>query len=748
MKKLILFVLLSFSISAFSSVKIYPTPQKVTWGVGLVNFDEKSVKTSLDNTLPAEGYVLTVTKDGVSIKAADDRGEFYARQTLAQLIQDGKVREVTIEDYPVVRFRGVVEGFYGKPWSHRDRLAQFKFYGQNKLNTYIYGPKDDPYHSSLSGHADGTQKDSKGGWRVPYPADEAAKIAELARVAKENHVDFVWAIHPGADIKWTEEDFGNLIRKFNSMYDLGVRSFAVFFDDISGEGANAKRQAELLNRINREFVKVKGDVTPLIMCPTEYNKSWANSNMEKSYLVTLGTELDKDVQIMWTGDRVCADITRETLDWINVRIKRPTYIWWNFPVTDYVRHLVVQGPSYGLTKEAKGRMAGFTSNPMENAEASKIALFGVADYTWNPENYDYLAAWEEGIRRIMPQAPEAYRTFAIHSADLEKNGHGFRRDESWQTDVNNIEALKAEFEALSKVNATISASGADEFLVAELKPWLEQAQVVGEKGVQTVELLQVGSTKNPELIWASWLAGDMTGEQLAAYKAHKVGTLKLMPWITSKRDSVARVLYTQLGGTVGKSANAKAKLHTNVARVKSQTVSDVANVVSIAPVLEKMSVEPGGYIGVELASVMTLEKIDVQLPGGSMKRLYSADGKEWTEKATQAKYVIYKNASEKTRSVSMPAFSLSVMPLPTDVSALTDGDLRSAYALPSSITIAVPEGAVAVTVLGEKGTKATVDGVGEFDLEYMTTEIPYGTQEVEISNGTGKVREIIWKIEN
>lgn len=72
------------------------------------------------------------------------------------------------------------------------------------------------------------------------------------------------------------EDRDLLLAKFEKMYDLGVRSFAVFFDDISGEGTNPNKQAELLNYIDEKFVKVKPDVTPLVMCPTEYNKSWSN----------------------------------------------------------------------------------------------------------------------------------------------------------------------------------------------------------------------------------------------------------------------------------------------------------------------------------------------------------------------------------------------------------------------------------------------------------------------------------------
>lgn len=59
------------------------------------------------------------------------------------------------------------------------------------------------------------------------------------------------------------------------MYDLGVRSFAIFFDDIEGEGTNPHKQTELLNDLSRDFVKVKGDVSNLIICPTDYSKLWA-----------------------------------------------------------------------------------------------------------------------------------------------------------------------------------------------------------------------------------------------------------------------------------------------------------------------------------------------------------------------------------------------------------------------------------------------------------------------------------------
>lgn len=86
----------------------------------------------------------------------------------------------------------------------------------------------------------------------------------------------------------------NVIKKFEMMYKLGVRSFAVFFDDIFGEGKRGDMQALLLNKINNEFVKVKKDVTPLVMCPTEYNRGWADSK-PGTYLDILGDRLDPSI---------------------------------------------------------------------------------------------------------------------------------------------------------------------------------------------------------------------------------------------------------------------------------------------------------------------------------------------------------------------------------------------------------------------------------------------------------------------
>ncbi len=435
-------------------------------------------------------YKLIAGPDTLALVGHDGRGTFYAVQTLRQLLgTEGRLPAVEITDAPVIPFRGTVEGFYGTPWTHENRLAQFAFYGRHKMNTYIYGPKDDPYHRAPH-------------WRKPYPPEDAERIRKLVRAARANKVDFVWAIHPGGDIRWTEEDARAVLDKFQAMYDLGVRSFAVFFDDIGGEGTDPAKQAELLNRLHREFVQARGDVTPLILCPTQYNQAWSSGD----YLDLLGRTLDPSIHVMWTGRSVVADIDRPTMEWINARLRRKAYIWWNFPVSDFVRNHLLMGPAYGNAPEIGTMVSGFVSNPMERAEASKVALYGVAGFTWNPSAYDAQAAWEAAIREVLPKAADAFRTFCAHNSDLGPNGHGYRRDESvafrpvaerceaalrsGRPDAAALAEVEAEFARIAAAPAAIRAGADNPRLLEEIGPWLDAFEQLGQAGRQAAAALR------------------------------------------------------------------------------------------------------------------------------------------------------------------------------------------------------------------------------------------------------------------
>ena len=121
------------------------------------------------------------------------------------------------------------------------------------------------------------------------------------------------------------------------------------------------------------------------------------------------------------------------MEWVNIRIQRPALFWWNYPVTDYARHILMQGPVYGLTPTMTAdKVRGIVSNPMEHGEASKLALYSTADYAWAPHKYNPMDSWERAIECVAPEVKEAYRLFAIHSCDTET---GYRRLESWETET-------------------------------------------------------------------------------------------------------------------------------------------------------------------------------------------------------------------------------------------------------------------------------------------------------------------------
>ena len=439
----------------------------------------------------AEGYYLKIDKEGIVVAGADRRGVFYGVQTLVQLIALPKLPLVEVTDYPDVPYRGVVEGFYGVPWSREARLSQLDFYGRNKMNIYIYGPKDDPYHSSPN-------------WRKPYPAQEAEQLKELVECARRNEVLFYWAIHPGKDIRWNTEDRDLLMEKFESMYRLGIRAFAVFFDDISGEGTSAEKQVELLNDIYHNFVKVKGDVAPLLMCPTEYNRLW--TKLEGGYLATLGGKLHPDIGILWTGDKVVACIDKPTMQFVNPLLKRKAFIWWNFPVSDYVRDRLLLGAVYGNGTDIADDISAFISNPMEHAEASKIALFSIADYAWNMDAYKSDASWRRAVRYLMPGHAAALQVFASHNSDLGGNEHDFRREESEQIrpalerlldaycregkrEVAAASAVTEECERMIASADLLLASDENPALIKEISPWLMQFKLLGEYGREVLCML-------------------------------------------------------------------------------------------------------------------------------------------------------------------------------------------------------------------------------------------------------------------
>lgn len=635
-------------------VSLKDTQKKFANDLNFITLAKKGAKLTIDfgaktsskhGVKPVSGaYVMNINSKGISIIGYDEKGAFYGIQTLRQITESpiaaaGKLPYVEINDYPDLPYRGVVEGFYGTPWSHAVRLSLIDLYGKFKMNYYLYGPKDDHFHSCPN-------------WRLPYPEKEAQNIKELVEASNRNRVDFVWAIHPGQDIKWNEEDYNNLVNKFNMMYDLGVRSFAIFFDDIEGEGTKPEKQTELLNRLNTDFVKTKGDVSPLIVCPTDYSKLWANPTPQGS-LSIYGRTLDPSINVFWTGDVVCSDLTKETMEWVNSRIKRPALYWWNFPVTDYVRHIILQGPTYGLnTSLTPNDLCGLISNPMEHGEASKLALYGVADYAWNIAAYNPIDNWERGLAELTPEAKDAYRTFAIHSGDTET---GYRRSESWETEtfrINNYtqeqwNALLKEFENVEKTPAEMEAKCANKALLNELHPWLIEFGKLGTRGKRALNIIKLYQSANENNFWAAYVNNLMSAEDWKAFNAHKSGTMKLQPFYEHAMDDLASDFYQKLTGEIPWSYKGIGSFN-NAQTTLSKLMFDNDSTTFYT---SGVSQNNQSWIGADLGCIRDVTEIAIRQGRNSVDDVdyfdnaileYSADGKSWQQltDSLQKKYII------------------------------------------------------------------------------------------------------------
>lgn len=488
----------------------------------------------------AEGFYLSTSPKKVVIAGRDEAGTFYGVQEFLQMADKQAVSETA--EAPAMGLRGVIEGFYGNPWSFEDRKSQFDFYGANKMNLYVYGPKDDPYHHSR--------------WFEPYPAEKAAEMAELVKHAAKNKVKFTWAMHPSNSIE-TAEDRAKALEKFRQMYDLGVRSFAIFFDDISAKSVDA--QVDYLNFLDREFVKTHPGVEPLAVCPTIYNRAWNGGN----YLPTMGTGLNPDIKMMWTGNSVCDMIDAEDCRWFTEQTTRLPFIWLNYPVNDYGMHNLLMGPVVGNDPAIADMVSAFCSNPMQYAEASKVALYSLADFAWDPKNYNADEAWERSLHYLMPDHVDAFRIFCLNNVDVAPSVHGLRFYgetpefkallEKYPTldSPEAVEAYREYFQTrISAAKELLDAANAGQPMLKEVKEWISAMLLQSLQGMEICAMAEAIDADLAEPFVNAYKrysklqenAGNIVSRDFPGSIQSvrvKTGTLHVAPWLLNQADALA-----------------------------------------------------------------------------------------------------------------------------------------------------------------------------------------------------------------
>lgn len=390
--------------------------------------------------------------------------------------------------------RGVVEGFYGSPWTNGQREDIIKFCAAHNMNAYIYAPKDDPYHRAK--------------WREPYPAKQLAGLRALAKEAEANGVRFIFAVSPGLDINFDGEagarDRELMRQKFSAMHDAGVRDFAVFFDDI--DNLDGRAQAEFLNWLEENFVAKHADVAPLITVPTQYFRRdmVADDGAAKEYTREFSAALSPNILVLYTGEAVVGD-GLSSADWqrANDIYGRKLGVWWNYPVTDYMEEKLALGAIEKLPRDAD--IPAIFFNPMKYGEMSKIALATAADYANDAQNYDAASSWEKALAAEYGELAPAMRVFAEQSMHLENDWakvgapdgeklreamdalwaswpNGENAEQNWQNVFAQAKALE---DAARKLRKELPKNK-----LAECKEQLEQAEMIAAADMVALDFLK------------------------------------------------------------------------------------------------------------------------------------------------------------------------------------------------------------------------------------------------------------------
>ena len=535
-------VLESHGITALVSDKTVSGASNLTIGVqgsrdaadrlaGKLKLDRKVFSTS-----KYDRHILSLTADRsgiaqVLILGEDTDAAFCGLASLEQILDCGtsELNGVVIYDYADIRDRGIIEGYYGVPYSAEVTKDLFRFMARYKMNTYMYGAKSDPYHSRY--------------WAEPYPTEISEEqknigflskdmLREITEVSHATKVNFIWAIHPGVAFTDAADENVNsrIMDKFESMYGLGVRQFGVFVDDVGVPYDDptlklcADRLTDLQNRIDARW-NVSGaapsdTVKPLNYVPQLYAYSWTSRDNARKFFKSLSATPDK-INIYITGRAVWTVPNNEDLDVVRDFLGRSTGWWWNYPCNDNDMTKLFPMDIYSNFRDERhiDNMARLEAlkdertliiNPMQQGEISKITLFSVADYSWNNNAFNNERSWSASLAAVVGKENETslrllapyLRYFDTDALKLEVNYYKESVKEGRPRPGALIEKLNAVNTACHALKAMKdSDKESDRLFYNDIRPWLLKLEAMTAEAVALLKGESPAPTdyeKNPD----------------------------------------------------------------------------------------------------------------------------------------------------------------------------------------------------------------------------------------------------------
>lgn len=474
-------------------------------------------------------HILTLTPDKgaaqVMILGEDTDAVFYGLASLEQMLDLGtsELQGVLIEDYADVEYRGVIEGYYGVPYTAEVTKDLFRFMARFKMNTYMYGAKSDSYHSRY--------------WSEPYPTEitEDQKrigyltqdmMRDITSVAHATKVNFIWAIHPGRAFAKAdcEEVLDKIMTKFESMYSLGVREFGVFVDDVGVPTEReemdicARNLDNLQKRIdarwNGKNVPAADRVNPLHYVPQLYCYSWSTPEGTKQFFESLSVT-DPKIHIYITGRNVWSVPSNKDISHVKQYLGRDVSWWWNYACNDAdFTKLFIMDMYTNFRDEShidnlarlESQLSGTNTliiNPMQQGVLSKIPLFSVADYSWNTDAFNNDKSWEASLPAVVgKERAVALRKAAPYLRYFDSDGLTYLFERYKLSIKRGKPTHEALLEELREIHAACgelkkmkdSDDESDRLFYNDVRPWLLKLEAM------TGEAIALFEGKNPPVV--------------------------------------------------------------------------------------------------------------------------------------------------------------------------------------------------------------------------------------------------------
>ena len=302
------------------------------------------------------------------------------------------------DDPPSQFLSGVIEGFYGPPWSPAERCQLWDWMVRSGLNTYFYGPKDDLHQRAI--------------WREPYLEAGLREVTEAVDGCRSRGLRLVYACSPGLDVTYSDPVDAQAIRgRLTQLMAAGVRDFCILLDDIPDAmrpadlarwGSLAAAQASWVNDVYRW--SRSGTRGRFLVCPTPYcGRMAAARHGGEGYLEILGRELLPEIDIFWTGPEIISErLDLDPIDRLTRILRRPPLIWDNLFANDYDGRRFFCGPYAGRPLALKGAVRGILLNPNTEFPLNFVPIHSFGAYLAAGEVWDARASFLAGLRAWWP----------------------------------------------------------------------------------------------------------------------------------------------------------------------------------------------------------------------------------------------------------------------------------------------------------------------------------------------------------